>query len=242
MSLQCFSRKLIPLSSGVLLEADLSVPPTNQDEEGNRLAVCLHPWSWLGGSKDDPTLHILAACFEDCGYHVLRFNSRGVGKSTGRASFTGFSEAQDLRDIVKWGIDTVPDIRHVVILGYSHGSLIASLHPSLPPPVQIHHILLSYPLGPRSWLTAFRSSTYASALSDLIADPSSDILVIYGDRDEFTGIASYQTWAEELKRQAAGAGKGKLQVQRIDGGSHFWFHQAEIQSSLQQVVRAWLPR
>lgn len=50
------------------------------------------------------------------GYHVLRYNSRGVGASTGRASFTGFSEVEDLEAVVQWALDRVPDIQSLVIL------------------------------------------------------------------------------------------------------------------------------
>ena len=49
-------------------------------------------------------------------YHVLRYNSRGVGASTGRASFTGFSEVEDLVMVVQWVLDRIPDIRSLVIL------------------------------------------------------------------------------------------------------------------------------
>ena len=50
------------------------------------------------------------------GYHVLRYNSRGVGASTGRASFTGFSEVEDLEAVVQWVLGRAPDIRSLVIL------------------------------------------------------------------------------------------------------------------------------
>jgi alpha/beta superfamily hydrolase len=40
-------------------------------------------------------------------YHVLSYNCRGVGKSTGSASYTGLSEAQDLEDMVKWALETI---------------------------------------------------------------------------------------------------------------------------------------
>lgn len=49
-------------------------------------------------------------------YHVLRYNSRGVGASTGRASFTGFSEVEDLEAVVQWTLARVPDIHSLVIL------------------------------------------------------------------------------------------------------------------------------
>lgn len=50
------------------------------------------------------------------GYYVLRYNSRGVGASTGRASFTGLSEVEDLEAVVQWALDRVPEIRSLVIL------------------------------------------------------------------------------------------------------------------------------
>lgn len=46
---------LIELVSGTRLEADVWTPkkPRNS-QRGNKLAICLHPWSWFGGRKDDP--------------------------------------------------------------------------------------------------------------------------------------------------------------------------------------------
>ena len=49
------------------------------------------------------------------GYHVLRYNSRGVGLSSGWASFTGFSEAQDLKDIVQWALRYLGSVDKLVI-------------------------------------------------------------------------------------------------------------------------------
>jgi alpha/beta superfamily hydrolase len=52
-------------------------------------------------------------------YHVLSYNSRGVGGSTGWSSFTGFKEGEDLKAISKWAIENFPDVRSLVILVYS---------------------------------------------------------------------------------------------------------------------------
>jgi alpha/beta superfamily hydrolase len=49
------------------------------------------------------------------GYRVLRYNSRGVGKSSGWASLTGVSEANDLGALLKWAIDKVEDVHSLVI-------------------------------------------------------------------------------------------------------------------------------
>ena len=172
-------------------------------------------------------------------YIVICYNSRGVGRSTGWSSFTGLSEAKDLEDLVQWGLETYPNVRSVLIVvrrststsfqvpivlykGYSHGSLIASLQSILPAPVKTSHILISYPLGTRGLLTLFRSSTYASALRSLIQSPTGNVLVIYGDKDEFTSGSKYDIWSEELQNDAKGDGKGRLKVVKVAGGSHFW--------------------
>lgn len=100
-----------------------------------------------------------------------------------------------------------------IIQGYSHGSLIASLcppHPSIP----TAYILLSYPLGPRSWLTMFNSSTYTSALNRLMTNNDTRILVVYTDNDEFTSLSSYESWLQTLAEH--------LQKVLIRGASHFW--------------------
>ena len=44
----------IDLPTGISVEADLWRPQAPDSEEGNKIAICLHPWSWLGGRKEDP--------------------------------------------------------------------------------------------------------------------------------------------------------------------------------------------
>ncbi|KII89869.1 hypothetical protein PLICRDRAFT_91014 [Plicaturopsis crispa FD-325 SS-3] len=233
----------IVLPSGLALQARISAPKTHPREEGTggKLAILLHPWSWLGGNMNDPTLSSLVPLFVDSGYRVIRYNSRGVGRSRGWASFTGLSEAQDLQEVIQWALNTYAP-RSVVILGFSHGSLIASLQPVLPQPeIKTSHILLSYPLGPRSFLTLFKSSAYTAALKTLLRDKSSNVLVVYGDRDEFTSVQSYDAWAEELEKAAQPGGEtaGSLSIVKVPDGSHFWG--GECGSQMQRAVSAWLP-
>jgi len=223
---------LVPLRTGVSLEVKLSPPPNASN--ARKLAVCLHPWSWLGGRWNDPVLQMLQTPLHARGYHVLRYNSRGVGRSTGWASFTGLSEASDLAALIEWGIDEVKDVRSVVVLGYSYGSLIASLQPILPN-IPTSHILISYPLGVRGWLTLFKSSRYEEALKELLRDPASNVLVVAGDCDQFTSSGAYRTWKNTLEM----APVAKLKCVEVKDGSHFW--RDDDGDELVQLVTGWLP-
>ncbi|KAF9565206.1 alpha/beta-hydrolase [Agrocybe pediades] len=221
--------QLVSIPTGVSLQTDLW-QPSHPAGDNNKLAVLLHPWSWLGGRKEDPVLSCLLGPLISQGYHVVRYNSRGVGGSTGWASFTGFKETKDLEALVTWAMDLISNVQRVVIIGYSHGSLIASLHPLIPS-VKTSHVLLSYPLGPRGWLTLFHSSTYTTTLKELIQQPDSNVLIILGDCDEFTAHSKYSSWVSEF-----GDAKN-VKIEEVKDATHFW--QGESGRKLIDIVREW---
>ncbi|GJE94577.1 alpha/beta hydrolase [Phanerochaete sordida] len=241
-TLRAFSHEQIVLPSGLKLEVSLSLPPETLSSPLSKLAICLHPWSWLGGRMDDPVLHALKAPLSRAGYCVLRYNSRGVGQSTGWPSLTGTQEARDLEELASWAAAQLPGLTSLVIAGYSHGALVASLFPPPPPSsqVKVTHILLSYPLGPRAWLTAFRGRHYTAALDALARDPRANVLVVYGDHDEFTGAQSYDDWVEGLRRENDGEGKARLQILRIEGANHFWVD-PDAREQMLRAVQQWIP-
>lgn len=45
---------MVRLPTGVSLQVDL----IKSDTQAHKLAICLHPWSWLGGQKNDPCVCI----------------------------------------------------------------------------------------------------------------------------------------------------------------------------------------
>ena len=49
-------------------------------------------------------------------FYTITYNGRGVGNSSGWASFTGFQEVKDLEEVVQWGINKISNVRHVLIL------------------------------------------------------------------------------------------------------------------------------
>ncbi|KAI0326409.1 alpha/beta-hydrolase [Cubamyces sp. BRFM 1775] len=238
-------RDVVQLPSGTSLEYTLLQPAPSSSTSANtedvkKVAICLHPWSWLGGRMDDPVLQIVTEPLLERGYEVLRYNTRGAGKSKGWPSLTGSQEVEDLKDLAEWVRSNTPSLAKLVILGYSHGSLIASMYPVLSD-VDTSHILLSYPLGPRHWLTAFRSHRYTTALQNLITNPNSRVLVVYGDQDDFTSAQAYDSWAEQLRsvRESNAPDYGTLKIVKVEGASHFWREHAAVHELI-ETVREWV--
>lgn len=66
----------------------------------------------------DPVLRSLVKPLLLAHYHVLRYNSRGVGGSSGWRirDLTGSSEGNDLQALVQWGIERVSSVTSVVII------------------------------------------------------------------------------------------------------------------------------
>jgi uncharacterized protein len=96
---------------------------------------------------------------------------------------------------------------------------------------------LSYPLGPRGWLTAFHTRTYATKLSELLKNPAANVLVVFGDQDEFTSNRSYDSWVQGLVKDAGE--NAVLTTEKIPGGSHFWI--GEPATAMGRAVQRWLP-
>jgi len=184
--------------------------------------------------EDQVLAFVSNVLLHECGYHVLLFNSRGVGGSSGWSSFTGLTEAKDLEELVQWGLGVVAEVKSVVLIGYSHGALIASLHPVLPAPIKTSHLLLSYPLGPRSFLTLFHGGTYTDGLKNLIGNPQSNVLIAHGDRDEFTSAGTYEGWVTELRKNT-----GEFRVELVQGATHFWAWGSD--EKLKEIVKGWVP-
>ncbi|GMH11508.1 hypothetical protein Nepgr_013349 [Nepenthes gracilis] len=85
-------------NDGVTLRARVFKP--NGDVKENLAIVLVHPYSILGGCQG--LLRGIAAGLTNNGYMAVTFDMRGVGRSTGRPSLTGFSEVNDVISVCKW--------------------------------------------------------------------------------------------------------------------------------------------
>ena len=83
----------------------------------------------------------------------------------------------------------------------------------------------------------FHSNTYATALMELVQNSTANVLIVYGDQDEFTGTSSYETWTKDL--QVTAGGKGAFSVFKVKDATHFWLGSAG--SKLSSIVEGWLP-
>ncbi|KAB5595723.1 hypothetical protein CTheo_736 [Ceratobasidium theobromae] len=196
----------------------------------------------------------------DFAAHVFVPNARSVGNSTGSASFSGKSEAEDLEELTQWCVNKVGNVECVAILvrlefltntdrtyshvhlvrtfqGYSHGSLLVSRHPVLPSPMRTYHVLLSYPLSPLPLLTFFHGSTYREQLSQLVRNPQAHILIIYGDKDQFTSSDNYQIWTNNLQTTQTTPGAA-IETRMVPGADHFW--RARFNRQMKEIISSWL--
>ncbi|KAH7884613.1 Alpha/Beta hydrolase protein [Phlebopus sp. FC_14] len=227
----------IALSTGVVLETAVGYP--KPERNSTKVAFCLHPWSWLGGNMDDPTVQTIVRLLSDHDFYTVSYNSRGVGNSTGWPSFTGELEGKDLQALVQRFLEERQEIKSVTFIGYSHGSLVATLHPALPSHIKTSYVLLSYPLSPRGLLTMFHTSTYLSALRSLLLEASVSMLIIYGDKDDFTSKAKYDAWAERIRKTEDT--KAQLEIISVARADHFW-HEESTRASLKTTLESWLAK
>lgn len=113
------SAGLIDGPAGVL-EAELGGP-----DEGNvrALSVICHPHPVYGGALTNKVVHTLARSAQASGYAALRFNFRGVGKSSGQYDH-GVGELEDARAAAEWLRSQYPGLP-LVIQGFSFGAFIS---------------------------------------------------------------------------------------------------------------------
>jgi alpha/beta superfamily hydrolase len=101
----------------------LEIMVDQPDNAGTTWAVMCHPHPLYGGSMHDGVLEIAANVALYRNINVVRFNFRGVGRSSGTHS-GGPGEADDLASVLAW-LKTTHQPAKTLLCGYSFGSSIA---------------------------------------------------------------------------------------------------------------------
>ena len=87
------------------------------------LALILHPEPNRGGNMNNRVSLAMYKHFQDRGYHVMRFNFRGVGRSKGVYN-NGEGELSDAATALDWIEAQCPNARACWVAGFSFGSWI----------------------------------------------------------------------------------------------------------------------
>lgn len=169
--------------------------------------IVAHPHPLFGGTMDNKVVQTLARAFVQCGWHALRFNFRGVGRSAGTYD-DGRGEVDDLCAVVRGG---APD-GALAPAGFSFGAFVASQAAQ-----QLRHERLLTQLvlvGPA-----------VSRFPVAPLDPGLNPLVVHGELDETVPLSDVFLWARPQNQP----------VVVIPAASHFFHGQLGLLKSL--VVR-----
>lgn len=105
---------LIPVSHGHLEAVTFQTPQTE------RVMVVTHPHPLYGGNLHNKVAYSIADEARKLGIYTVRFNFRGVGKSTGTYDNT-IGEANDLKAVIYWLLENTK-ANEIILGGFSFGS------------------------------------------------------------------------------------------------------------------------
>jgi alpha/beta superfamily hydrolase len=189
------------------LEAILETP---QQADGTRVAVVCHPHPVYGGTMTNKVVYILAKAFAELGVPTLRFNFRGVGRSTG-AFDNGRGETLDALAAIEWAQSRWPQAG-LWLAGFSFGGAIA--------------------LRAAAQTRPERLVTVAPAIQRVdvsrVTLPTCPWLIVQGDKDELVSAESVQAWVQTLNP--------KPQLAVLPGVDHFFHGRL---NDLRDVVVQW---
>jgi hypothetical protein len=181
----------IVVDDGVVLEARLAARP------GAGVAVLCHPHPLYGGCMDNNVVLAARNALAGLGKGTVRFNFRGVGRSTGTYD-EGRGEVRDLEAVFQRFDDHTP--RDLV--AYSFGAWVAlrAVQAGLAPDTLC---LVSPPVS----FMEFSG----------LGLPTSPTLIVAGDRDEFCRSGDLRSWLAEV-----GADASSLEDVTLAGADHFY--------------------
>ena len=141
-------------------------------------AVVCHPHPLFGGTMENKVVTTMARALREVGTATLRFNFRGVGKSTGTYDH-GIGETLDAAAVAAFGASRWPE-RRLVLGGFSFGSFVAL---RLSQGRDIARLIIVAPPVDKFDFGALKS-------------PGCPWVVVQGDADEVVDPRCVLAWAE----------------------------------------------
>ncbi|PKZ68992.1 alpha/beta hydrolase [Moraxella osloensis] len=172
-----------------------------------RVAILCHPNPLQEGTMMNKVVTTMYRFARDQNMHVVRFNFRGVGQSTGEyGNVTG--EIEDALTVLQW-IHSQTEARKLWIGGFSFGGFVAA---KLAQRVNEQGAFLGVDDFDITDLALIAPSIEKNDTSDLLL-PTAQTFMIYGANDEVIAPSSLQQFGENFG----------IQTHIIDDTGHF-FH------------------
>lgn len=199
--------QLIPAPAGVLEVDALWQQDNPKDANTDTVALLCHPNPLFEGTMNNKVVTTMYRFGRDSGMHVVRFNFRGVGQSTGEHDYAD-GEVVDAMTVLQW-IAEQTNARKLWLGGFSFGGYV------------IARVAEQVMVAPHIWgLGDFEIANVALIAPSVEKNDSSNITLpidktfeIYGNADEVIDPNNMQAFAERLG----------LAVSIVDGAGHF-FH------------------
>lgn len=166
------------------------------------IGVVCHPHSLFGGTMHNKVVYTIAKAFKELGLCTIRFNFRGVGKSTSVYD-QGIGETEDVLTIFKWLKKQAPDYK-IWLAGFSFGSYVAARADQVWPVEKL--ITVAPPV------VNFDFSQ--------LKMPEKNWILVQGDADEIVDPQAVFSWVESLAYPP--------EVIRMVGATHFFHGQLTL--------------
>ncbi|ALF60703.1 alpha/beta hydrolase [Psychrobacter urativorans] len=211
--------QLIPAPAGVLEVDTLWQQDNPNDPNTDTVALLCHPNPLFDGTMNNKVVTTMYRFARDSGMHVVRFNFRGVGQSTGEHDYA-VGEVLDAMTVLQW-LAGQTSARKLWLGGFSFGGYVTAR--------VAEQVLTSAHI----WgLSDFEISKVALISPSIEKNDSNDLTLpiektfeIYGDADEVIAPANMQAFAEKLG----------IEVSVIEGAGHFFHGRlSELKKLLQQ--------
>jgi uncharacterized protein len=203
---------------GLLRQPDpVAVDPSDLPATTGRRAmaalVC-HPHPIGGGTMHNKVVFRIAQALGDVGMPVLRFNFRGVGRSTGYYD-EGIGEADDVRTALDYLESRYPDVP-ICLAGFSFGAWVGL-------PVGCADARVRQLVGVGVPVRLLQVSSLAHC--------SNPKLIVQGDHDQYGPLDALMPWYRAL------AEPKHLSI--IDSADHFFTHQqTELHDAIANYFRS----
>lgn len=210
---------LIPAPAGVLEVDALWQQDNANNVDTDTVALLCHPNPLFEGTMNNKVVTTMYRFARDNGMHVVRFNFRGVGQSTGEHDYAD-GEILDAMTVLQW-LAGQTNARKLWLGGFSFGGYITARVAEQV--MQSAHIwgLSDFEISN----VALISPSIEKNASDNLSLPIDRTFEIYGNADEVIDPANMQAFAERFG----------LPVSVIDGAGHFFHGRlSELKSLLEK--------